>query len=141
GPRPDIGAPMATDFRLVVDATEAHPHEFAVHGARDRLAQRRLADAGRPDEAQDRGLALRGELAYGQILDDPALDLLQAVVSLIEDAPSIRDIDRRRFGQAPGQLEQPVEIGAHYSIFGRRFRHALQTPKLLASLLLDLLRH
>ena len=51
---------MTADFRLVVHATEADAHEFAVHGAGDRLPKRGLADAGRADEAQNWRLALRG---------------------------------------------------------------------------------
>jgi hypothetical protein len=49
--RTDVGAPMAADLGLVVHAAEAHAHELAAHGARDRLAERGLADAGRPDKA------------------------------------------------------------------------------------------
>src|SRR6202000_3342098 len=71
--RADIGAAMAADLRLVVHAAEAHAHELAAHRPRDRLAERGLADAGRPDEAQDRLLALRRELAGGEIFDDPPL--------------------------------------------------------------------
>ncbi len=42
---------MASDLGLVMHAAEAEPHEFAAHGAGDRLAERGLADAGRADEA------------------------------------------------------------------------------------------
>ena len=141
GQRADIGAPMAADFGLVVHAAEADAHEFAVHGARDRLAERGLADAGRADEAQDRRLALRRELAHGEIFDDPPLDLVETVVVLVEDAPRLGDVDRRLLGQLPRQLDQPIEIGAHHAVFAGGFRHALQPAQLLARLLLDLLRH
>ena len=57
GQRADIGAPMTSDFRLVVNPAEAHAHKFPIHRARDRLAERGLADARRADEAQDRRLA------------------------------------------------------------------------------------
>ena len=86
GQRADIGAPVAADLRLVVHAAEADAHELAVHRARDRLAERGLADAGRADEAQDRRLALRRELAHGEIFDDAPLDLVEAEVVLVEDA-------------------------------------------------------
>ena len=43
---------MAADLRFVPDAAERHAHEFTPCGARDRLAERGLADAGRADEAQ-----------------------------------------------------------------------------------------
>ena len=83
--RADIGAAVAADLGLVMHAAEADAHEFAVHGARDRLAERGLADAGRTDEAQDRRLALRRELAHGEIFDDAPLDLVEAVVVVVED--------------------------------------------------------
>ena len=100
GQRADIGAAVAADLRLVVHAAEADAHEFAVHGARDRLAERGLADAGRADEAQDRRLALRRELAHGEIFDDAALDLVEAVVVLVEDVARLGDVDRLFLGQA-----------------------------------------
>ena len=134
GQRADIGAPMAADLGFVVHAAEADAHELAAHGARDRLAERRLADAGRADETQDRRLALRRELAHREILDDAPLDLLEAVVVVVEDPPRLGDVDRRLLGQAPRQLDQPVEIGAHHAVFGGRLRHALQPAQLLARL-------
>ena len=50
---------MAADLGFVVHAAQARPHELAPDRARDALAERRLADAGRADEAQDRAAALR----------------------------------------------------------------------------------
>src|SRR5207302_947995 len=47
----DVRAPVAADLRLVADAADRQPLELAAEGARDRLAERRLADAGRADEA------------------------------------------------------------------------------------------
>src|SRR5437868_12018664 len=58
GHRADISAPMAADLRLVAHAAERHPYEVATGRARDRLAERGLADAGRADQAQDRALHL-----------------------------------------------------------------------------------
>ena len=58
--RADVGAPVAADLGLVVHAAEADARELAAGRARDALAERGLADAGRADEAQDRALARRG---------------------------------------------------------------------------------
>ena len=49
-----------------------------------------LAHAGRPDEAEQRALHLVLQLAHGQVLDDALLDLLQAVVVLVEDPLRLR---------------------------------------------------
>src|SRR4029079_13592687 len=75
GKRADIGAPVSPDLGLVMHAAEADAHEFAVHRACDRLPERGLAHAGRPDEAQDRSLSLWCQLSHRQIFDDPPFDL------------------------------------------------------------------
>ena len=137
----DVSAAMAADFRLVVHAAERDAHEFAVHGARDRLAERGLADAGRPDEAQDRRLALRRQFADGEIFDDAPLDLVEVVVILVENTARLRDVDRLLLGKRPRQLDQPVEISAHHAVFASGLRHPLQPAQFLARLILDLLRH
>ena len=41
----------------------------------------------------------------------------------------------------PGQLDQPVEVGADHRVLGRGLGHALEAPELLAGVLLDLLGH
>ena len=93
---------MAANLRFVVHAAETYAHEFAVHRPRDRMAERRLADARRSDEAEDRRLAVRRELANRQILDDPALDLLEPEMILVEDAARRGDVDRRLLGKDQG---------------------------------------
>ena len=85
GHRADIGAAVAADLGLVTHAAERHAHEFAAGRFRDRLAERGLADAGRPDEAEDRPGQLVGALLHGEILDDALLDLLQAIVIGVEN--------------------------------------------------------
>ena len=49
----DVGAAVATDLGLVAHAAEGDADELAAEGAGDRLAERRLADAGRADEGED----------------------------------------------------------------------------------------
>ena len=46
--RPDVGAPVPTDFSLVAHASQRDPHELPVHGPGDGLAERCLADARGP---------------------------------------------------------------------------------------------
>ena len=139
--RADIGAPMAADLGLVMDAAQTHARELAAHGPGDRLAERGLADAWRSGEAQDRRLAFGRELAHGQILDDALLDLLEAEMIGVEHAPRLGDVDRLRLGQRPGQLDQRVEIGADHAVLGRRLGRALQTAQFLARGSLGLRRH
>src|SRR5216684_4259565 len=52
--RPDVGAPVAANVRLVADSAQGHARELAAQRAGDRLAQRRLAGPGRADQGDDR---------------------------------------------------------------------------------------
>ncbi len=122
-------------------AAQADADERAIHCARDRLAQRGLADAGWSNEAEDRRLALRRQFSHGKIFDDPALDLLQAVVILIEDAPCLRDIDGFFSRQTPWQLDQPIEIAADHAGLRGCLRHSLVAAHFLACLAFRLRRH
>ena len=95
---------MAADLGFVVHAAQAHAHELAAGRLGDALTERGLADAGRADKAQDRALAVRIELAHREIFEDAALDLGQAVVVLVEDAPRLGDVD------ALGRFDQGSSI-------------------------------
>src|SRR5690606_6796927 len=139
--RADVGAPVTADLRLVVRAAEADPGELAAGRPRDALPERGLAHARWTDEAQDRALAFRVELAHGEKLEDAALDLLQAEVILVEDTPRLRDVDLAFAALVPRQLDEPVEIGADHRVLACPFGHALQALQFLARLLLDFLRH
>ena len=54
GHRAHVRAPVSADVRFVARATQRDAHVLAAQRARDRLRDRRLADAGRTDEEQDR---------------------------------------------------------------------------------------
>ena len=84
---------MAADLGLVANAAEGLADEFAAGRPSDRAAERSLADAGWADEAQDRALELIGPRLDGEILDDPVLDLLEAVMILVEHALSLEPGD------------------------------------------------
>ena len=132
---------MAADLRLVLHAAQRQAHELAAQRARDRLAERGLAHAGRPDEAEQRALHLVLQLAHREVLDDALLDLLQAVVVLVEDPLRLREVEVVLALLAPGQPDHPVQPVAQ----GRRLRgvgvHALQLLELALDLLQDRLRH
>ena len=137
----DIGAAMAADLGLVMRAAEADADEFAPGGARDALAQRGLADAGRPDKAQDRAAAVRVELVDRQEFENAPLDLREAVMVLVEDPARFGDVDRRLVLGLPRQFDQPFEIGAGHRVFAGRLGHAFEPRQLLLRVRLDLFRH
>ena len=100
--RADVRAPVATDLGLVADAAEGDADELAAHGAGDGLAQRGLADAGRTGQQDHRAgaaaadhlqAALGAAGADGEVLHDPLLDLVEAVVVGVQHLAGAR---RRR---------------------------------------------
>ena len=140
---------MAADLRLVADAAERHAHELAVERPRDRLADRRLAGAGRPDQGQDRAAALvvrdaavLAELAHGEVLDDAVLHVVEAGVIGVEHLPRVRSgraspRDRFDHGTAMSQSRYVRIIDAS----PRAVAHRLEAPQLAVGLRPDVVRH
>ena len=144
--RADVGATVAADLGLVADAAERHAHELAAEGVRDRLAERRLADAGRSDQREDHAalavlnLALLAELAHGEVLDDALLDVVEPGVVGVEDRPRALDVAGLFGVRAPRHLEQGVEVGADGGRL-RALRAGLEPVELAGGLLACLIRH
>ncbi|EXI71355.1 MAG: hypothetical protein AW07_03687 [Candidatus Accumulibacter sp. SK-11] len=132
---------MSAYLGFVVTAAERGADEPAPQRARDRLAERGLADAGRADEAENRSVSAGVELAHGKELDDPLLHLDEAEVVGIEDSPCLGDLDAVRHRFSPRQLDQPVEVGANHRVLGGSVGHPFQALELLAGLRRHLLRH
>lgn len=84
GERADVGAPVASDFRLVPHAAKRYALEFAAKRPRDGAAERSLAHAGRAGKAQNRPFGIGVQLAHAQIFKDTILDLGQAVVIFVQ---------------------------------------------------------
>ena len=59
----------------------------------------------------------------------------------VEDPPRLGDLDAFRRRLSPGQLDQPVEVGADHRVFGRSVGHPLQAPEFLVGLRRHFLRH
>ena len=128
--RADVGAAVAADLGLVAHAAQRHAHELAVGRARDRLAERGLAHAGRADQAQDRRLQLVHALLHREVLDDALLDLLQPVVVLVEDLLGGAEIGADLALLLPRQRDDRVDVVAHDGRLGRHRRHQLQLLQL-----------
>ena len=135
----DVGPAVAADLRLVAHAAERQADELAAGGPRDRLGERRLADARRADEADDRALGLADQLAHGEELEDAVLDLLEAVVVLVEHPLGVVEVLPLLAPLAPGNRHHPVDVVARDGRLGRDRRHRLQALELLLRLLLHVL--
>jgi hypothetical protein len=139
--RADVGAAVAADLGLVANAAERHADELAPGRARDALAERGLADSRRPDQAQDRRLHLVDALLHREVLEDAVLDLVEAVVVLVEHLRRERQVLLDLGLLRPRQVDQRVDVVADDRRLGRHRRHELQLLELGVGLLLGLLRH
>ena len=80
------------------------------------------------------------KLAHREILEYPALDLVQPVVVGIEDAARFGNVDLLALTVLPRKLRQPFEVRAHHRVLAGRLRHALEPLQLLACLFFDVFR-
>ena len=126
----DVGAAVTADLRLVPDAAERQSMERSSHGARDRLAERSLAGAGRADEAQDRSPGVGLEPAHRQVLEDAVLHQLEVVVIRVQDPARLLQLDLVLAQFRPRKGDQPVEVGAADDVLSRGRRHRPQPVQL-----------
>ena len=140
GQRADVGAAVAADLRLVADAADRDPLELPAQRTGDRATEAGLADTWRPDEAEDRSRRLRVQLADGQVLEDPVLDLLEVIVVLVEDLASVADVEVVLGFLRPGEIDEPLEVGADHPVLGGDRRQLLEPAELPFGGLLRLLR-
>ena len=132
---------MAADLGLVLHAAQRDAPEVAAQRAGDAASERGLADAGRADEAQDGALAVRLELAHGQVLEDPLLDRLEAMVVLVEHVLRPTEAGGVQRGLGPGQVADRFQPGADHAVLGAIDVHAAQALDLALGLLTHLVGH
>src|SRR5439155_8420771 len=108
----DVRAAVSADLGLVAYAADRQPLELPPERTRDRMAERRLADAGRTDEAKNLARDLLTELRDGEELDEPVLDLLQVVVVLVEHLARVLQVEVVLGRLSPREADEPVDVGA-----------------------------
>ena len=129
---------MAAKLRLVVHAAQAQPLELAAQSSRDRLAQRRLSDAGGTDKAQNRRVGLRIQLHHGQVFEDPLLDVLKAVMILVEHAAGGGQVEVVGSRLIPGQFQDQFEMRSRHLEIGGGGRRRFESRQLALRLAPDL---
>ena len=145
--RADIRPAVAADLGLVAHAAQAHVDKLPAQGAANRLTEAGLADAGRPHQAQDgaadfrcrRRVSVGAQLHDGQEFQNAVLDPIQVEVVLVEDALGVADVEVVLGGDAPRQVGNPLEIGAHHGVLGAGGRDAGQAIDLAVGLFRRLL--
>ena len=139
GHRADVGAAVAADLGLVAHAADRDALELALQRRRDRAPERRLADAGRADEAEDRAARVRLQPPHGEELDDAVLDLLDVVVVGVEHLARVREVEVVLGRRVPRQRRDPLQVGADDAVLGRRLGQPLEPRELAVGDLADLL--
>ena len=132
--RANIGAAMSANFSFIAHSAERHADKFAAGGVADGSGKRSLADARRPYEAEDGTLGIFDELANGEIFQDALLDFFQAVMIFVENLLGALDVANFLGALLPGHSQQPIEIVAGDSGFGRHGRHHFEPLQLLHGL-------
>ena len=139
--RADVGAAMAADLAFVVHAAQGHAHELAARGARNRLAQTRLAHARGAHKAQNGRLHLVDAALHREVLKDALLHLLKAPVILVEDFGRLVQIGRHFGLLLPRELKERIEVAADDGRLGAHGLHHAKLLQLGLRLLLGLLAH
>src|SRR5690606_34154231 len=93
------------------------------------------------DEAQYRPFELLHALLHREVLEDPLLDLLEAVVIFLEHALGGLEVAMHLRARLPRHLHEPVDVVAHDGRLGGHRRHHLELVQLARRLLVDVLRH
>ncbi len=140
GHRPHVRAAMPADLGLVAHAADTDALELAAHGLGDAVAQARLADAGRADEAEDRPVQVGLELAHREELEDAVLDLLEVVVVAVEDPAGVGHVEIVVAAHVPRQRDDPVQVGADHGVLGALRRDVGEPVELPAGGLVGLFR-
>jgi hypothetical protein len=131
---------MPAYLRLVAHPAERKAYELASHGPGNRASERRLADAGRPHEAQNRALGVLPQLAYREVFEDSVLDFVEAEVILVEDLAGVRDVEVVVGGDRPWEVREPLEVGPDHRVLRRLRRDDAQSLQLVVGSLARRLR-
>ena len=139
--RTDVGTPVSSDLCLVSDAAQGYAHKLATQRLRNGPTQRGLARTWRADKAKNGATHLvSGQLAYSHILQNALFGLFQPIVAVVQHFGSrfYVLIVLRRLG--PGQIEDPIQVGADDTSLWCKGRHSRQPGEFFFRFLLHFLR-
>ena len=107
--RADVRAPVPANLGFVAHAAQRHADELASERARDRAAERCLADARRSDEAENRSFDPPTSDSTRDVVEDAILHFLETVVILVENRPRVRDVEDVVGALGPRKRDDPVD--------------------------------
>ena len=114
----DIGTAMALDFSFVTHAADTETVEGTAQTLGDRAADTGFAHTGRPDQQDDRAADRTFIGTQGQKLQNTCLDVIQAIVIMVQYLAGTGNIQLVRVHQAPGYGSNPVQVVAGDGILG-----------------------
>ena len=104
------GAVVAAHVGDLPHAVARHVREPAAERLGDALRQRRLAYAGRSDEAEDQSPRVTLPAAHGQVLENAILRFPESEVPCVEGPSGAFEIKRVRLAADPRQFGQTPEV-------------------------------
>ena len=134
----DVGPAVTADLGFVTHAPQRDANKFAPRRLGNRLPKRGFTHTGRADKAHDRAFQLAGPLLHGKIFDDAFFNLFKAIVIIIQHLLCLGEVFFGARLHAPRDRQDPVEVVAHNSSFGRHRRHVLELLQLGVDLFLGL---
>ena len=110
GHGPDVSLAVAADLRLIVHAAKRNARELSVERSCDRNRDRRFANAGRADQAENLPRKLGRQLPHGERLQNPLFDLFKAKVIVIENFCRRLHVQPLFCPLVPRELQHEVQI-------------------------------
>src|ERR1700754_4087586 len=121
---------MTADFRFIPNATQRDSSKFSAQGIGDRLAEARFANSGRPEKAKDRASPTGIQFSDGKVLDDAALNFLEAVMVAIEDFLGLLKVNDVVSGLGPRQIGEHLHVRDNHGVFRASARDMVQPLEL-----------
>ena len=128
--RADVGAAVPAHLGFVGHAAERDANERSARGTRDRSAERCLADARRANEAQNWRSPVAPKLAHRDVLDDPALWLVEPVVVFVQHSARLHHVEPVGVCLRPWKVGQPLHIGSRHLVLAARRVHVAHAAQL-----------
>ena len=132
---------MTADFSFITHTTQRNTGKFTLNSLGNAARQACFAYARRSYQTQNRSACAFGQRTHCQILQNTLLNLLQAVVVIIENSLRLIQVKIILSEFAPRQCQQRINIGADYRSLRRHRRHFRQTSQLLVDFFRHILRH
>ena len=110
GHGPDVSLAVAADLRLIVHAAKRNARELSVERSCDRNRDRRFANAGRADQAENLPRKLGRQLPHGERLQNPLFDLFKAKVIVIENFCRRLHVQPLFCAFVPRQVQHDIQI-------------------------------